>query len=641
MNYYLVSPLEAGGAAEFGFTYASAEKLATGQLVQVPFGRRASLGIVMAKTDKPAFATKPVSQTFELVLPTHLTNLAEWLHHYYWASPQAVWQTLLPTGITKTRRKAGASAERFKLAKRELELTAEQTAALRAIRASKLPQLVHGVTGSGKTQIYLELAAEAVAAAKSVIVLVPEIALAPQLIAQFEANFGEIVIAQHSKLTEAQRHHAWQAALLADGPRVVIGPRSALFLPLANIGLIVIDEAHETSYKQEQNPRYQATAAAGKLAQLTGARLIMGTATPTVEQLYLTRRQRLGYVRLKERANRQELPQTLTVDLRQKVPGTGNQFISPTLVKAVTQTLSEGRQSLLFINRRGSASSQICGNCGVVTLCPNCELPLTFHADDMQLICHYCNFRKTPGAVCAACGQAQLRYLGGGTKRIEAEIGRLLPTARLARVDKDSATPAYLQSVYRGLHERTIDILIGTQMVAKGLDLPNLDLVGIVSADTMLHIPDYTAAERTFGLISQVSGRAGRGDRGGQVIIQTYTPEHPAIVAAAHHDYDRFAEAELASRQLMDYPPFVYLLKLSCSLSTQAKAQAKAGELAQTLRKLPGVSVLGPAPAFAERSAGKYQWQIIVKSRTRANLLAAAQNAPSGWTVDLDPVNLL
>jgi primosomal protein N' (replication factor Y) len=642
IHYIYVSPLEAGGLDEFAFTYTGDTKLPIGTLVSVPFGRVTSLGVVTGTAPKPSFATKPIGETVDgIVLPVHLVELAQWISNYYLASPGAVWQTLLPRGIQRKRR-AKVASTKFTLPKLNITLSDEQTAALKTIRQHKFTTyLLHGVTGSGKTQIYLELAAETLAAGKSVIVLVPEIALTPQLVAQFEATFGDIVIATHSRMTEAERHLAWQAALESNSPRVIVGPRSSLFLPVAKVGLIVVDEAHETSYKQEQAPRYDARAVGAKLANLCQATLVMGTATPTLGDLYLVERERIGYVRLTERVNGQPAPIATVVDLRDKTNFGRSRFLTRPLLTALEKTLADGRQALLFINRRGSASSQICGDCGEVSLCPNCQLPLTFHADTAKLICHTCNYQASPAAVCPFCGSANLRYLGGGTKRIEAEVKSLFPHARLARLDKDSATPEYLQQVYKGLHDGSIDILIGTQMIAKGLDLPTIDLVGIVSADTMLHIPDYSAVERTYQLITQVSGRAGRGARPGQVIIQTYTPEHPAIVAAASGDFDGFATAELASRANLAYPPYVFLVKLTCRLKSQSAVREKAATLAKTLAEDPALRVLGPAPAFAEQAGGNFQWHLIIKAKSRTALLEAVKGIPGGWTIDLDPLNLL
>lgn len=641
-QYILVSPLEQGGQGDFAFTYHTDTAVTVGEIVDIPLRQRRSLGVVIEIVAKPNFATKAITGTRELILPRHTVELAKWLHLYYCASAKAVWQTMLPNGLTKTRRTAKPAEIHFNLPHQEHTLTTEQAAALNTITSQGAkPVLLHGITGSGKTELYLRLATATLARGNSVIVLVPEITLTPQLVAVFEAAFGDIVIATHSGMAEAARHRAWQAALISPKPRIVIGPRSSLFLPLARIGLIVIDEAHETSYKQEQSPRYQADIVAGKLAGLTGAQLVLGSATPSLGQYYLAQHNKLQLLELKTRANQQPLPESTIVDLRDKSLLKRSRFISEPLLDALGQTLLEGRQSLLFINRRGSASSRICGDCGTVSLCPHCQLPLTFHADKLQLICHYCNFHQTPGALCDNCGSANLRYLGGGTKRIEAEMSRLLPQARLARLDRDSATPKHIDAVYRGLHDHSIDILIGTQMIAKGLNLPNLDLVGIVSADTMLHLPDFTASERTFGLTTQVSGRAGRGDRAGQVLIQSYTPSHPAIVAATDHDYGEFAQTELAQRRLLGYPPFVYLLKLTRSDVSSAQAESKAMDLANTLRQLSGINVLGPAPAFIERVAGAFHWHIIIKAKQRTSLVEIANGAPSGWTADLDPINLL
>jgi primosomal protein N' (replication factor Y) len=465
------------------------------------------------------------------------------------------------------------------------------------------------------------------------------------VVAQFEAAFGAQVLTTHSKLTEAQRDLIWRQAVTAreaGRPCVVVGPRSSLFLPLHQLGLIVVDEAHETSYKQEQHPRYSTLTVAAKLGQLTGARVVFGTATPGLGELFLAQQSRIEHHLLTQRFNKIAHSQAIIIDLRNKDLLTLSKFITQPLYEAVSQSLAEGRQSLLYMNRRGSASSQVCGDCGHVTVCPDCQLPLTFHADLMRLICHHCNYRQASPAVCPECNGANLRLLGGGTKRIEAEAERLWPEARIARLDRDSATLPHIKDVYRRLRAGEIDIVIGTQMIAKGLDLPAMDTIGVVSADTMLHLPDYTAAERTYQLLAQVSGRAGRGDRPGQIFIQTYTPEHPAIVAAATGDYAGLAAAELRQRQDLRYPPYVYLLKLTVAAATQAGAIAEAGRLADELRVRPGLEVVGPAPAFIETQGGKYRWIITVKAMRRPALVAIAQNLPGDhWTADLDPANLL
>ncbi|HSH31800.1 MAG TPA: primosomal protein N', partial [Candidatus Saccharimonadales bacterium] len=461
-QYLLVSPLDYGATDRFALTYAHRFPLPVGTLVEVPLGRKTSLGVVTAPAEPPQFATKALTQALDLVtLPPHLVQLAEWLHSYYQASPKSIWQTILPSGLLTKRRDRPAAPAALALPKLQHALTPEQTSAIAAITGgSHTAYLLQGVTGSGKTQVYIELAKMALAAGRSVIIMVPEIALAPQIEAHFRAVFGEVVVATHSRMTPAQRHQAWAMAARTAHPQVVIGPRSSLFLPLAQIGLIVIDEAHETSYKQEQAPRYQAVTAAAKLAGLTGAKLVLGSATPSLSELYLVERGRIGLAKLTVRANRQPPPPAVVVDLRDKSLAGPSRFISRPLAQAIEATLGARRQSLLFLNRRGSASSQICADCGRVAICPDCGLALTFHADALKLICHVCNYRMTPAAVCPAaeggCGSSNLRYLGCGTKRIEAEVRRLFPAARLARLDKDSATPRYLDEVYAGLYSGTI-----------------------------------------------------------------------------------------------------------------------------------------------------------------------------------------
>jgi primosomal protein N' (replication factor Y) len=647
-RYYLVAPLAYTGDTG-SFTYHfDAQALEVGQIVTIPLGRRLSQGIIMTTVEKPLFNTKSISAAVDVIpLPAYLLELGSWMSAYYSASSSSVWSTMLPTGIAKNRR---ALKPRTKLAVAsglpQYKLTEDQVAALKSIRTSpRTTHLLQGVTGSGKTRVYLELAEEALRAGRSVIILVPEITLTPQVVAQFEEVFGEAVISTHSKLTEAQRHAIWSAASQAtehNQPRIIVGPRSCLFLPLHDLGLIVVDEAHETSYKQEQHPRYNAVTVAAKLAGITGSRLVLGSATPGLTELFLAQSGRIEHVIMSHKANDIAHLQAKIIDLRNKDDLKLSKFIAQPLIDAVSATLQTGRQSLLYLNRRGSASSQVCGDCGHVSTCPNCLLPLTFHADWMRLVCHHCNYRRVSEAVCPECGGMDIKLLGGGTKRIEAEVERLWPQARIARLDRDSATLSYIKEVYAGLKKGTIDIIIGTQMIAKGLDLPRIDTVGVVTADTMLHLPDFGAAERTFQLLSQVSGRAGRGDRAGEIYIQTYTPGHPAIVAAASGDYAGFAASELQQRQLLGYPPYSYLLKLTVTGRDRATAVADAEAFAGALRRHVGLIVTGPAPAFIETQGERYHWIITVKSARRTALVQITNQLPGDhWTADLDPINLL
>lgn len=648
-QYVVVAPLTFTGAAVKGFTYETDTDLPVGSVVKVPLGRGQSLGVVTAAAGRPDFQTKSVNEVLDVrPLPRHCVELAAWLSDYYFSSAKAVWQTILPAGITKKRR-APKPAKAFELPKQGHALSPDQQAAYdRVTSGGKTTYLVQGVTGAGKTRLYLELAASQLKNGQSVIVLVPEIALSPQLIALFEASFPGRVIAFHSGLTEAQKHQAWQRALDSEDPLVVVGARSGLFLPMQTIGLIVIDECHETSYKQEQNPRYHALPTAAKLASLTGAKLVLGSATPGLNEVYLALENRIDLIKLERRISGHPPKPAEIIDLRDKSNLRSSKFIAEPLIAALSETLAKKRQSLLFINRRGSASSQVCGDCGHVATCPNCHLPLTFHADEMRLICHLCNHRQAPGAVCPArlpdgqeCGSINFRYIGGGTKRIEAEIAKLLPGARLARLDKDSADIKELPKLYEALHNGKIDILIGTQMIAKGLDLPKLDTVGVVNADTALHMPDFTSAERTYQLLAQVSGRAGRGDSPGRVFIQTLTPDHPAIRRAASDEFWQFAAEELEQRRLLGYPPFRYLLKLTNSHKTADAAIKSAAEIYDKLKQHQHVRLLGPAPAFHEKLGGQFRWQIVVKSASRSPLMEIARSLPATWKTDIDPINLL
>lgn len=643
-QFAVVAPLTFTGAESKGFTYSLGDdQVGVGQVVKIPLGRRTSLGVVISLSDEtPAFSTKPITEVLDIPpLPAHLIQLAEWMSEYYYASPKAVWQTMLPAGITRKRR-VKPEAEAFTLPAQDQKLTPEQATAFKTItKGDKTSYLIQGVTGSGKTRLYLELAADQIKKGHQVFVLIPEIALTPQLIALFEASFPGLVVAFHSGLSEAQKHLAWLRALESDQPLVVVGPRSSLFLPLVKPGLIVIDECHETSYKQEQNPRYHAIAVAAKLAQLTGAKLVMGSATPGLNEVYAAETGRIELIKLTQRVASRPMPVATVLDLRDRSLLSSSPLLSLPLVAALKQTLAAGRQSLLFLNRRGTASSQICNNCGNVSLCPTCQLPLTFHADKLKLICHLCSFHLTPPAICPECEHPEMKFLGSGTKRIEQEIAKLLPDALIERLDKDSVDTKTLPELYRKLHDGRIDILIGTQMIAKGLDLPRLDTVGVINADQALYMPDFSSAERAFQLLAQVAGRAGRGDNPGQVFIQTRTPDHPAIQAAREHDFWRFATAELAGRKLMGYPPYRFLLKLAITRGSAMEATRASQAVCDTLKQNPRVRVLGPAPAFHERAGGKFTWQLVVKAARRSVLLAIARDLPADWKTDIDPINVL
>jgi primosomal protein N' (replication factor Y) len=538
--------------------------------------------------------------------------------------------------------------------------------------------LLHGVTGSGKTEIYLRAVAEALEQGRRAVILVPEISLTPQTVTRFAARFPGRVAVLHSALTDGERYDTWRRARagLVD---VVVGPRSALFAPLSLLGLIVLDEEHDDSYKQEApRPRYHARDAALELARLNGATVILGSATPSLEvyhraqrgdlTLLVMPRRIMGHTRrLRDLQARHHvsniryqalrdgpaesrylpLPPVQIVDLRAELRAGNRSIFSRALQQAMDEALGQGEQVILFLNRRGSATFVLCRDCGYVMRCPRCDAPLTYHSPRAHLVCHHCNYRKTQPDRCPQCGGKRIRYFGLGTERVEQFVRERWPDARLLRWDRDTArTHAAHTNILQRFVDGAADVLVGTQMIAKGLDLPLVTVVGVISADTALNLPDFRSGERTFQLLTQVAGRAGRGLLGGRVVVQTYHPDHYAIVAASGHDYTGFAAQELAFRREQSYPPYHRLAKLVCEDARSSRAQARAEELAEMLRDelvrwdLPVTDLIGPAPAFFTRLRGRYRWQVLLRHSDPPNFLQTVQ-IPPGWHVEVDPVSVL
>jgi primosomal protein N' (replication factor Y) len=538
--------------------------------------------------------------------------------------------------------------------------------------------LLHGVTGSGKTELYLRAVQATLAAGRRAIVLVPEISLTPQTVRRFEARFPGRLAVMHSQLTLGQRYAVWDRVRRGDAD-VVIGPRLALFAPISRLGLIVLDEAHDGSYKQSEPiplPAYHARDVAVELGRLTGAAVLFGTATPSLETYYRARRGAFRLLELPRRilppetdasvpaseghpAGTAPLPPVRVVDLRQELRAGNRSILSRALQEALRQTLDAGEQAIVFLNRRGTATFVLCRDCGYVVLCPRCDLPLTFHrplrpargpsseqsSQPGTMVCHRCNRREPSPSSCPSCGSSRIRYFGLGTERVEETLRQLFPGARLLRWDRDTATGFDHERFLQAFIDHRADLLVGTQMIAKGLDLPLVTLVGVASADTALNLPDFRAAERTFQLLAQVAGRAGRSHRGGRVIVQTYNPEHYAIQAAARHDYAAFYERELAYRRRLAYPPFSRLIALRFSHANLRRCQAEASRLGRWLASeihrqgLPA-ELIGPAPCFFSRIQGRYRWQIVIRAPEPALLLRDLA-LPRGWSVDVDPITLL
>ncbi len=647
VHFYEVAPTKIVRSNTSTFTYHTPEVLSVGQLVTIPVGKQILTGLVIKKVPKPSFNTKAVASIIEPTpLPKALVKLSLWLSDYYHTPLATVLQTVLPRGLTTKRRPGKQRVNQEAIRDRtKIVLNPDQMAAVKTIIGA--PQgtiLLQGVTGSGKTEVYKEIARHTIAAGKSVIVLVPEISLTSQVVDEFAHEFPNVLIT-HSHMTEAERHHAWKAALSAKEPLVIIGPRSALFMPVPHIGAVLVDEAHEPSYKQEQAPRYSALRAASVLGKAAGARVVLGSATPLIADRYAAETQGVPIVTLPRPARKGTKAATpIVVDMKRRDNFKRHRFLSDALLGQIEQNITTGKQTLLFHNRRGSASTTLCEACGWTAECTRCFVPLVLHADTFKLSCHICGLIEKVPTHCPTCRSASIIHKGIGTKLVESELRRLFPAATIARFDGDNTTAETIAQRYKELYNGTITIAIGTQVVAKGLDLPKLHTVGVIQADSGLSLPDYAAAERTFQLLAQVAGRVGRDERDTAVIVQSYQPTHPVIQFGLTQDYEGFYHFALAERKRAGFPPFRYLLQLTNVYRTEATAIRNAKEVAQRLRSQApkNVEILGPTPAFYERHHNTYRWQLTLKSPRREALTQTLPLVPAvHWQAELDPASLL
>lgn len=542
------------------------------------------------------------------------------------------------------------------LENREFELTPEQNFALEKITNYEVRNisssfLLYGVTGSGKTEIYLRATREALKRGKQAIILVPEIALTPQLVKRFVSRFPGQVGLAHSKLSEGERYDTWRRA--RDGKiNVIIGARSALFSPLRNIGLIVVDECHDSSYYQAEPPFYNAVTAAQEYAKLCGAVCVLGSATPTIEQRFEFENSQQSAVSgqilsLPNRVTDSDLPPIQVVDMREELKNGNRGIFSRALTESLAEVLSRGEQAILFLNRRGVATYIFCRECGNTLKCPNCETPLTLHLDKKEhLQCHRCNYSRQKPKTCPKCGSNQIREYGLGSERVEAEVKALFPQARTLRWDWDTtrAKDAH-EIILTHFANHQADVLVGTQMLAKGLDLPLVTLVGVVLADVGLNLPDPFAHEKVFQVLTQVAGRAGRSARGGKVILQSFTPENYAIQFASSHDVNGFYKRELDYRKQLGYPPFTRLARLEYRNADNVKAEEEAAKLATKLNvkieaeKRSQTELIGPVPCFFAKENGEYRWQIILRSPDPVSFLRDMKL--NDWRVEIDPISLL
>lgn len=490
------------------------------------------------------------------------------------------------------------------------------------IQSQERPFLLEGVTGSGKTEVYLQVIAHALTQGKTAIMLVPEIALTPMMTNRFIARFGDQVAIMHSGLSDGEKYDEWRK-IKAGKAQVVVGARSAIFAPLTDVGVIIIDEEHETSYKQDSNPRYHARDVAIWRANYHGAALILGSATPSLETRARAQKEVYHLLRLTQRAStKSEIPKVSILDMRKHLNDQSASF-SKTLLAKIAEKIAKKEQTVLMLNRRGYSSFIMCRECGFVPDCPNCDISLTLHMDTKTLNCHYCGHTAAIPQICPNCQSRQIRYYGSGTQKIEEELAELIPEARILRMDVDTTKK-------KGAHERILsqfgageaDILLGTQMIAKGLDFPNVTLVGVINADTALNLPDFRSSERTFQLLTQVAGRAGRADKQGEVLIQTFNPDHYAILLAQAQDYEGFYQREMTFRRQLHYPPYFYTVQLVVSHEHEDVAVKKSYEMMSLLKGnlTEKARILGPIPKPIARTHNLYHYQLLIKYRYEANL---------------------
>lgn len=645
MNFYNVWVRSNRYHGNEPLTYSCLQKLKPGQIVTVELQNQLVLGFVSGPSVEPKFQTKEVTRVYDLpLLPVHSVRLIKWLQSYYPAPVGIVTQQVLPSELSE---KLLQEFELPKFGSPDLsdlpKLTNDQKKALSLVDKPDT-YVLHGDTGTGKTRVYIELAARSIREGKSAIVLTPEISLTTQLEHSFREIFGNRVVVFHSQQAPKQRGKSWLTALLSEEPLVVIGPRSALFAPLAKPGLIVMDESHETAYKQEQAPQYQTGRVAAYLAQLTRSSLVLGSATPLVGDYYLALKKQKPIIEMRETARKDLVAQAEITFVDKKDHGqfSRSNLISDVLIKSIEKALASGEQSLLYLNRRGTARMVMCQACGWQALCPHCDLPLTYHGDSHSLRCHSCNFKGNAPVACPSCGNPEIIYKTAGTKAAADEVQRLFPNARVGRYDTDNSKAERFENVYHDVKDGHIDILVGTQMIAKGLDLPKLSTLGVLLADTSLYMPDFSAEERTYQLISQVLGRVGRGHVAGHAIIQTYYPESPILKDAVSSNYQDFYKKIIEEREKFIFPPFCYLLKVTFRRASIKSAESAATKTKEELESSGlKIRVEGPAPSFHERLHNKYQWQLVLKSRDRTQLLEAIKLLPPNCSYDIDPMDLL
>ena len=631
-----------------------------GRRVVAPFGTKERIGYIVDSLTK--LGLKGLKMIDEIVdkeplISTHLLELARWISKYYVCSLGQALDTILPHNFRPVKLREKIKEQEPKVFSAFIP-SPQQKRILKPIQNNIKEKefgvfLIHGVTDSGKTEVYLQAIAQAQEVGRQSIFLVPEISLTPQFLSIFEERFGSSRIGLwHSRLSQGERYRTWQSAYQGKID-VMIGARSAIFAPFPNLGLIIIDEEHDTSYKQEKRPLYHTRELAEKRAELERATLILGSATPSLEAFYraLTGVKPYRLLTLPERIYEKSLPSIDVVDMREELRKRNNQgILSLKLSEAITERLKRGEQIILFLNRRGYSTFILCRECGFVLKCANCNVSVVYHFDEKKVKCHYCNHHDEAPRFCPKCGSRKIRYFGTGTEKVEQIVKKMFSRAKVMRMDIDTMHYRFAaQKIFNAFRQRKVDILVGTQLVAKGWDFPDVTLVGIISADTALNLPDFRSAERTFALIMQVGGRSGRGPKGGEVIVQTYNPSHYSIKMALKHNYRAFYEREIEFRKELNYPPITNLVIILVKGKDEEKVIAASENIGSLLkREINQATILGPGPAVLNKIAGKYRWQIIIKTTDMKCIGEFFQRHYPGFgrkgveiNVDVDPLSVL
>lgn len=637
MDYYNVAP---GSSKFFGteaLTYSFNGDIKPGTIVVIELNNSSCLGVIIAKTKKPKFETKNIIEITEYILSKKSLVFMDSLLAYYPNYIGPMTSLFLPNKLLD------AKSSNQKSLSRELILSKEQIRAIEEIENSKSNTVIlHGITGSGKTRIYIDQAIKMLNEGKSSMILVPEISLTPKMIEDFENIVGkDILVVYHSRLTPNQRNKIWTDVYRQ--PKIIIGPRSILYLPAKNLKLIVIDEFHDQSYAQETQPSYNAVKVSGLLSRACEAKLILGSATPNVTDYYQAKSKNSTIINMDDKAILSNHSVGVEViDIKKEEERTSiSSTISNTLIQEIKKTLSNKKQVLIFINRRGTSRTILCNNCGWQSLCKHCNIPHVFHHDLNKYLCHECGRNQSKITSCPECNSEQIFYKTPGTKLIEKELSNLFPMANIARFDRDNKKSEHISTRYPDVMSGKIDLIIGTQILIKGHDFPKLGLVAMLQADSYLQYPDYTSKENLYQAISQLYGRIDRGHGSGKFLIQTHSPNNPIIDQAVGNRWKDFYESELKVRDKYNYPPFVYVLRVKHSMKSRDKLSDYFDSIANEISSSHNVLIDGPTPCLHQNKDGKWHYQIIIKSRNRSTLLSVIKKLPKNCQYTIDPSHLL